>query len=133
PGLAWQQNDKTSYMLRGWAPPRSFDFPTIITFLEKLGKFAKDYSALSPTYKGGGVFPIMHYLLGAYQLGTIKMRHSGEYRKIQNNFALKISEEIAPDQIEEIIAKMEISQTRTNIYFIYSQIKMIQRHLDIEI
>ncbi|MFK7824114.1 MAG: hypothetical protein AB8G05_08155, partial [Oligoflexales bacterium] len=45
-----------------WAPPRSFDFPTIIAFLEKLGKFAKDYSALSLTYKGGGVFPIRHYL-----------------------------------------------------------------------
>ncbi|MFK7824346.1 MAG: hypothetical protein AB8G05_09325, partial [Oligoflexales bacterium] len=47
---------------RAWAPPRSFDFPTIIAFLEKLGKFAKDYSALSLTYKGGGVFPIRHYL-----------------------------------------------------------------------
>ncbi|MFK7826045.1 MAG: hypothetical protein AB8G05_17975, partial [Oligoflexales bacterium] len=46
-----------------WAPPRSFDFPTIIAFLEKLGKFAKDYSALSLTYKGGGVFPIRHYIL----------------------------------------------------------------------
>ncbi|MFK7822642.1 MAG: hypothetical protein AB8G05_00685, partial [Oligoflexales bacterium] len=45
-----------------WAPPRSFDFPTIIAFLEKLGKFAKDYSALSLTYKGGGVFPIRHYI-----------------------------------------------------------------------
>ncbi|MFK7826794.1 MAG: hypothetical protein AB8G05_21810, partial [Oligoflexales bacterium] len=45
-----------------WAPPRSFDFPTIIAFLEKLGKFAKDYSALSLTYKGGGVFPIRHYV-----------------------------------------------------------------------
>ncbi|MFK7825733.1 MAG: hypothetical protein AB8G05_16390, partial [Oligoflexales bacterium] len=48
--------------LRAWAPPRSFDFPTIISFLEKLGKFAKDYSALSLTYKGGGVFPIRHYI-----------------------------------------------------------------------
>ncbi|MFK7823247.1 MAG: hypothetical protein AB8G05_03765, partial [Oligoflexales bacterium] len=47
---------------RAWAPPRSFDFPTIIAFLEKLGKFAKDYSALSLTYKGGGVFPIRHYI-----------------------------------------------------------------------
>ncbi|MFK7826664.1 MAG: hypothetical protein AB8G05_21160, partial [Oligoflexales bacterium] len=47
---------------RAWAPPRSFDFPTIIAFLEKLGKFAKDYSALSLTYKGGGVFPIRHYV-----------------------------------------------------------------------
>ncbi|MFK7826606.1 MAG: hypothetical protein AB8G05_20870, partial [Oligoflexales bacterium] len=47
-----------------WAPPRSFDFPTIIAFLEKLGKFAKDYSALSLTYKGGGVFPIRHYIYG---------------------------------------------------------------------
>ncbi|MFK7825830.1 MAG: hypothetical protein AB8G05_16880, partial [Oligoflexales bacterium] len=45
-----------------WAPPRSFDFPTIISFLEKLGKFAKDYSALSLTHKSGGVFPIRHYL-----------------------------------------------------------------------
>ncbi|MFK7827163.1 MAG: hypothetical protein AB8G05_23670 [Oligoflexales bacterium] len=49
-------------MLRAWAPPRSFDFPTIISFLEKLGKFAKDYSALSLTHKSGGVFPIRHYL-----------------------------------------------------------------------
>ncbi|MFK7826350.1 MAG: hypothetical protein AB8G05_19540, partial [Oligoflexales bacterium] len=49
-------------MLRAWAPPRSFDFPTIISFLEKLGKFAKDYSALSLTYKSGGVFPIRHDL-----------------------------------------------------------------------
>ncbi|MFK7827316.1 MAG: hypothetical protein AB8G05_24445, partial [Oligoflexales bacterium] len=66
-------NYKTLYMLRAWAPPRSFDFPTIIAFLEKLGKFAKDYSALSLTHKSGGVFPIRHYISAALVAARVRL------------------------------------------------------------
>ena len=71
--------------------------------------------------------PAIDYTFTVYQLGTLAMRHSDDFKKIHTDFSEFFAEKITEEQAGEILKGLNIPNAPEGSYLIDTQLQLIRR------